>query len=136
VDTVLSDLMGKADRVLVDAPCSGTGTYRRKPDGRYRLTPEDLATHSARQRRLLSQFSKLVKGSGRLVYGTCSLLREENEAVVESFLKEHPEFQVRPVSELLGAELGAKVTREGFLRLFPHQHGTDGFFGAVLVRTR
>jgi 16S rRNA (cytosine967-C5)-methyltransferase len=136
VDAVLSDLMGKADRVLVDAPCSGTGTFRRKPDARYRLSPADLATHVARQKRLLSAFSKLVKGSGRLVYGTCSLLREENEAVVEAFLKEHPEFQVRPVAELLGAELGAKVTRGGFLRLFPHQHGTDGFFGAVLVRTR
>ena len=132
----LADLAGKADRVLVDAPCSGTGTFRRKPDGRHRLKPEDLENHVARQKRLLAQFSGMVKGGGRIIYGTCSMLREENEAVVEHFLREHPQFQVKPISDVLGAELGAKVSRDGFLRLFPHKHGTDGFFGAILVRTR
>lgn len=136
VDAALADLAGKADRVLVDAPCSGTGTFRRKPDARYRMKPEDLANHVARQKRLLAQFAKMVKGGGRLVYGTCSLLREENEDVVQDFLRAHPGFQVRPASAQLGEAIGAKVTREGFLRLFPHLHGTDGFFGAILVRTR
>jgi len=133
---VQADLLGKADRVLVDAPCSGTGTFRRKPDARHRLKPGELEDHVARQGRLLSQFSALVKGGGRLIYGTCSLLREENEAVVARFLGEHPQFQVKPVAELLGPALGAQVMRDGFLRLFPHKHGTDGFFGAILVRTR
>ncbi len=132
----LADLEGKMDRVLVDAPCSGSGTFRRKPDGRYRLTVEELDKHTARQKELLARFSLLVKPGGRIIYGTCSVLREENEAVVEDFLAHHPEFSVRPVSEELGAELGEKVSRGGFLRLTPRLHGTDGFFGAILVRAK
>jgi 16S rRNA (cytosine967-C5)-methyltransferase len=135
-DEALAPLKDKADRVLVDAPCSGTGTYRRKPDARYRLSPEDLAHHVARQKALLERFSTLVKPGGRLIYGTCSILREENEAVVEDFLARHPNFSVRPVAEELGPELGAKVSRGPFLRLAPHTHGTDGFFGAILVRAK
>ncbi|WP_342380992.1 RsmB/NOP family class I SAM-dependent RNA methyltransferase [Myxococcus stipitatus] len=136
VDTALEPLVGKADRVLVDAPCSGTGTFRRKPDARYRLTPEELEQHVARQKLLLERFSRMVKPGGRLIYGTCSVLREENEAVIEDFLSRHPEYTVRPVAELLGAELGEKVGPGPFLRLAPHTHGTDGFFGAVLVRAK
>ncbi|MBZ4417036.1 RsmB/NOP family class I SAM-dependent RNA methyltransferase [Myxococcus sp. RHSTA-1-4] len=135
-DAALEPLKGKADRVLVDAPCSGTGTFRRKPDARYRLTPEDLEMHVGRQKALLSRFSLLVKPGGRLIYGTCSVLREENEAVIEDFLSKHPDFTVRPVAELLGPELGAKLGPGPFLRLAPHTHGTDGFFGAVLVRAK
>ncbi|WP_338867375.1 RsmB/NOP family class I SAM-dependent RNA methyltransferase [Myxococcus stipitatus] len=136
VDSALEALVGKADRVLVDAPCSGTGTFRRKPDARYRLTPQDLEQHVARQKLLLERFSRMVKPGGRLIYGTCSVLREENEAVIEDFLSRHPEYTVRPVAELLGAELGAKVGPGPYLRLAPHSHGTDGFFGAVLVRAK
>jgi 16S rRNA (cytosine967-C5)-methyltransferase len=132
----LADLVGKADRVLVDAPCSGTGTFRREPDARYRLTEERLAEHVAQQQALLEQFAPLVKPGGRLVYGTCSLLREENEEVVASFLAHHPEFSVVPPSDRLGPELGGRVTQAGFLRLSPAQHGTDGFFGAILLRGR
>jgi 16S rRNA (cytosine967-C5)-methyltransferase len=135
-DEALTPLRGKADRVLVDAPCSGTGTFRRKPDARYRLTPEMIDDHVARQKRLLARFAPLVKPGGRLIYGTCSVLREENEAVVEDFLAKHPDFSVRPVTEELGPELGAKVSRGPFLRLAPHLHGTDGFFGAILVRAK
>ncbi|MCE9666770.1 RsmB/NOP family class I SAM-dependent RNA methyltransferase [Myxococcus stipitatus] len=135
-ETALDALRGKADRVLVDAPCSGTGTFRRKPDARYRLTPEDLAMHVARQKTLLERFSALVKPGGRLIYGTCSVLREENEGVIEDFLARHPDFAVRPVAELLGAELGGRLGPGPFLRLAPHTHGTDGFFGAVLVRAK
>jgi 16S rRNA (cytosine967-C5)-methyltransferase len=130
---VLQDLVGKADRVLVDAPCSGTGTFRRKPDARYRLTPAVLDEHVARQKALLERFSVLVKPKGRLIYGTCSILRAENEDVVEAFLARHPEFEVTPPDKWLG-DAAARVTREGFLRLLTHRHGTDGFFGAVLTR--
>lgn len=135
-DEAIAPLKAKADRVLVDAPCSGTGTYRRKPDARYRLTPEDLATHVARQKALLERFSALVKPGGRLIYGTCSILREENEAVVEDFLSRHPDYSVRPVSEELGPELAEKLGPGPYLRLAPHLHGTDGFFGAILVRAK
>ncbi|MBI3185912.1 MAG: SAM-dependent methyltransferase [Myxococcales bacterium] len=132
----LEDLKGKADRVLVDAPCSGSGTLRRKPDARYRLTPEDLSMHVARQEELLERFLPLLSPRGRLVYGTCSVLREENEAVVERFLSRHPELRLIPVEEVLGASLGPKVSRGGYLRLYPHLHGTDGFFGAILAASR
>jgi 16S rRNA (cytosine967-C5)-methyltransferase len=132
-DKALEDLAGKAERVLVDAPCSGTGTFRRKPDARYRLTPERLAEDVQRQTVLLERFSKLVKPKGRLIYGTCSVLRCENEEVVEKFLSAHPEFEQVDASTWLG-EAAPKLVRGKALRLFPHLHGTDGFFGAVLVK--
>lgn len=131
----MADLAGVADRVLVDAPCSGSGTFRRKPDARYRLTLEALGQYAERQRALLERFSTLVKPGGQLIYGTCSVLREENEEVVASFLARHPEFSVMPITRRLG-ELGEKLGRDGFLRLAPHLHGTDGFFGAILARAR
>jgi len=136
VAAALSDLADRADRVLVDAPCSGTGTYRRKPDARYRLTEAMLAEHVERQRMLLEQFAPLVRPGGRLVYGTCSVLTEENESVVAWFLERHPGFRAVPPADRLGPELGAKVTTGDFLRLSPATHGTDGFFGAILVRDR
>ena len=129
----LSELLGKADRVLVDAPCSGTGTFRRKPDARYRLTPELLEQHVQRQRALLERFAPLVKPGGRLIYGTCSVLEEENEAVVRWFLERHPSFSVLPPADRLGEELGRRVSEGEFLRLSPGRHGTDGFFGAILA---
>lgn len=130
------DLAGKADRVLVDAPCTGTGTLRRKPDARYRLTEASVAEYAAKQKMLLEQFAPMVKPGGRLIYGTCSILREENEDVVAQFLSAHPDFEVFPAETVLGEELGPKVTRGGFLRTYPHRHGTDGFFGAVLKKKK
>ncbi|MBF5041499.1 RsmB/NOP family class I SAM-dependent RNA methyltransferase [Aggregicoccus sp. 17bor-14] len=135
-DEAIAALAGKADRVLVDAPCTGTGTYRRKPDARYRLTPQDLTVHVERQKTLLERFATMVKPGGRLIYGTCSVLRAENEDVVAHFLSRHPDFQVRPVAELLGPELAERLGSGPFLRLAPHLHNTDGFFGAVLVRAK
>lgn len=132
----LSDLKGIADRVLVDAPCSGTGTFRRKPDARYRLTPDSIEMQVTRQRELLGRFSELVKPGGRIIYGTCSVLREENEDQIETFLSEHPHFERVPVSDKLGEELAEKVQKDGYLRLTPDSHGTDGFFGAILARKR
>ncbi|MBL8952607.1 MAG: RsmB/NOP family class I SAM-dependent RNA methyltransferase, partial [Myxococcaceae bacterium] len=130
------DLAGKADRVLVDAPCTGTGTLRRKPDARYRIREEQVAEYAAKQRALLEQFAPMVKPGGRLIYGTCSILREENEDVVAAFLRDHLDFEVMSAAEVLGPELGPKVTRGGFLSTFPHLHCTDGFFGAVLRRKK
>lgn len=132
----LGDLRGRADRVLVDAPCTGSGTLRRKPDARYRFTEALLAEHAGRQRELLARFAQLVKPGGQLVYGTCSVLREENEAVVEDFLAHHPDFSLKPAAERLGPVAGTDTTSGGYLRLYPHRHGTDGFFGALLVRRK
>jgi 16S rRNA (cytosine967-C5)-methyltransferase len=136
VAPALADLVDRADRVLVDAPCSGTGTFRRKPDARYRLTEALLTQHVDRQRLLLDQFAPLVRPGGRLVYGTCSVLEEENEAVVAAFLERHPGFRTLPPADKLGPELGEKVSTGDFLRLSPGVHGTDGFFGAILLRAR
>ncbi|MBL8914422.1 MAG: methyltransferase domain-containing protein [Archangium sp.] len=134
-DEQLEKLHGQAERVLVDAPCSGSGTWRRKPDARYRLTEASLQEHVDKQTVLIERFSKLVKPGGRLIYGTCSLLREENEGIIEAFLSKHSEFSVADVSKWLGPEVSdQKTISNGMLRLFPHRHETDGFFGAVLVK--
>src|SRR5262249_12401408 len=130
-----ADLIGRAHRVLVDAPCSGSGALRRNPDARYRRTAEEVRAHAERQKRLLSAFAELVRPGGRLVYGTCSVLREENEEVVEDFLRRRPDFTLLPIAEVLGDELARRLVRDGYLRLAPHLHGTDGFFGAALQRS-
>ncbi len=135
-DAAVAPWKDGVERVLVDAPCSGTGTYRRKPDARYRLDEAALAEHVARQTVLLERFSTLVKPGGRLVYGTCSLLREENEDVVQGFLGRHPEYSIEPAGRWLGDGLAERCTVGGMLRLYPHRHGTDGFFGAVLARRK
>ncbi len=134
VAAALKFLEGKADRVLVDAPCTGTGTFRRKPDARWRLTEPEIAEHAQRQGRLLDAFAMMVKPGGRMIYGTCSILREENEDVIEAFLLRTPGFRVKPAIELLGPERAACCSPAGYLRLYPHKHNTDGFFGAVLVK--
>ncbi len=133
-DQTLKALEGTAERVLVDAPCTGTGTLRRKPDARYRFDDQVLADHTKRQRELIERFARLVKPGGRLVYGTCSLLREENEEIVDEFLGRHPEYTLVDAQALLGSATDCTIA--GTLRLFPHRHGTDGFFGAVLARTK
>jgi 16S rRNA (cytosine967-C5)-methyltransferase len=126
-------LHGKADRVLVDAPCSGTGTLRRNPDIKWR--PTDLAALAAVQGGILADAAALVRPGGRLVYATCSLLREENEDVVAAFLAGHPDFAVVPAGEILARRQVTLPDAADFLRLWPHRHGTDGFFGAALSRS-
>jgi len=127
---------GAFDRVLVDAPCTGTGTWRRNPDARSRLRPEDLAELAAKQEAILDRASRLVKPGGMLVYATCSLLPEENERQVERFRDSHPAFSVLPLEEAWRAvQPGAPPPCDGpFLSLTPARHGTDGFFAAVLRR--
>ena len=126
------------DRVLVDAPCTGTGTWRRNPDARRRLTPADLAELLPKQAGILDEAANLVRRAGRLVYATCSLLPEENEAQVSAFLDRHGDFRLRPVGEggTLPAALASVPSLGGgpFLALTPLTHDTDGFFGAVLER--
>ncbi|MBU6497323.1 MAG: RsmB/NOP family class I SAM-dependent RNA methyltransferase, partial [Rhodospirillales bacterium] len=124
---------GTFDRVLVDAPCTGTGTWRRNPDARQRLAERDLSELVEKQGAILAQAARLVRKGGRVVYATCSLLTEENEAQVERFLAAHPEFAVVPLARAW--HLAAPVPGDGpYLALTPRAHGTDGFFAAVLER--
>jgi 16S rRNA (cytosine967-C5)-methyltransferase len=126
-------LAGKLDRVLVDAPCSGFGTLRRNPDLKWRHGPEAVTELAAKQRRILADASRLVKPGGRLVYATCSLLAEENDAVADHFQGAHPDFKALSCAELLAAQRIA-LDPGPRLRLWPHIHGTDGFFAAAFVR--
>jgi 16S rRNA (cytosine967-C5)-methyltransferase len=126
---------GAFDRVLVDAPCSGSGTWRRNPDARWRYGPDDLDALIEDQRQILDRAAKLVKSGGRLVYATCALLREENEDQVASFLERNPGFVQIPVPDLWAGTVGGEApSQEPSLRLTPAAHGTDGFFVAVLER--
>lgn len=123
------------ERVLVDAPCTGIGTWRRNPDAKWRTTPEDLAELASLQADILASAGRLVKPGGRLVYATCSLLPEENEAQVERFLASHPEFHERRIAEVWAETVGGHCPpTSAHLLLTPGSHGTDGFFVAVLER--
>jgi len=133
-DSKVKRLRGKVDRVLVDAPCTGLGTLRRNPDLKTRQTEAGLAELTAKQWAILEAAAALVKPGGRLVYGTCSLLEEENEAIVERFLAAHPDFSIVPCSEVLARQGIGIPGCERFLRLLPHVHDTDGFFAAVMQR--
>lgn len=141
-DDRIKRLAGKIDRVLVDAPCSGLGTLRRNPDLKWRQSPKSVEELTAKQTAILQSAARLVKSGGRLVYATCSVLPEENEAIAEAFGVANPDFEPVDAAELLQ---GLKV--EGFealcaggadgrryLRLWPHRHSTDGFFAAVWNR--
>ncbi len=128
---------GTFDRVLVDAPCTGTGTWRRNPDARTRTGPEDLRELLAKQAAVLDGAAILVRpGGGRLVYATCSLLPQEDEDQVRAFLGRHPDFSPLPLAAAW-AEAGLPTPPPGedeFLLTSPARHGTDGFFAAILQR--
>ena len=119
------------DAVLVDAPCSATGTIRRHPDARWRLKPGIFARAAARQSRLLAAGAALVRPGGLLIYATCSLEAEENAGVVDDFLSRHPEFARSPTRASLPAEL---TTPAGDFQSLPQRHGIDGAYAARLVR--
>ncbi len=123
----LRDYQGKADAVLVDAPCSGTGTWRRNPEARWRLTHKELARLTTLQARLMDVAAGLVKSGGRLVYVTCSLLDAEGANQAEAFLVRNPDWRAsnRQAGDL---HLGAGTRRGHGIRLDPHRDGTDGFF--------
>ena len=138
-DNRLKRLYGKIDRVLVDAPCSGTGTVRRSPDIKWRLAEERVTELAGQARAILTQAARLVRPGGRLLYVTCSVLREENEDVIADFLAEHggdyTPIDTHGVLTRRGIPLSAQAIGEGpSLRLWPHRHGTDGFFAQILQR--
>ncbi len=118
------------DCILVDAPCTGTGTIRHNPEIRWSLKAEDFVELATKQRKILVNAAKMLKKGGRIIYSTCSLEKEENEDVVEEFLREHSEFKI--VIPDIADEL---KTEEGYLRTFPHRNNTDGFFAAVLKKS-
>jgi 16S rRNA (cytosine967-C5)-methyltransferase len=126
-------LTGKLDRVLVDAPCSGFGTLRRNPDLKWRHGAAAIGELAAKQSRILNAAARLVKPGGRLVYATCSVLPDENDAVVDAFAAGHAEFLELSCADLLASQRIALDTG-GRLRLWPHRHGTDGFFAAAFER--
>ncbi len=133
-DPRIQRLRGKIDRVLVDAPCTGTGTLRRNPDIKWRQP--DLTELVATQQRVLAAAAALVKPGGRVVYATCSLLREENDEVVGEFRASHPEFRPRPATEILARRGVGMTMSDDALRLYPHRHNTDGFYAIALDRER
>jgi 16S rRNA (cytosine967-C5)-methyltransferase len=130
-DATRPALLG-ADAVLVDAPCTGTGTFRRHPDGRWRIGPDDLASLVRLQKRILRAAATAVAPGGLLVYATCSLEPEENEEQVERFLQEHPDFDVAPPTGPPPVpDAGGSA-----LRILPHEHGVDGAFAVRMRRAR
>ncbi len=139
-DDRIKRLAGKIDRVLVDAPCSGLGTLRRNPDLKWRQTPKALEELALKQLAILQSAARLLKPGGRLVYATCSLLMQENEAIAQAFTQANPEFEVLSASaELERLKVPQAATlcsgdQAEFLRLWPHRHGTDGFFAALWVK--
>ena len=141
VGDVLADLDGRADRVLIDAPCTGIGAWRRNPDAKWRMRPGALAIRVQEQAALLDRAVGLLKPAGRIVYVTCSLLGEENGAQVRGFLSRHPDFIAMPGAEVarpLGDRAlvfgrAALMTPEGLL-MTPRRTETDGFFVSVLMR--
>jgi len=141
-DDRVKRLAGKIDRVLVDAPCSGLGTLRRNPDLKWRQSPDSVAGFAATQAAILASAARLPKPGGRLVYATCSLLPQENEAIAQAFSQAHPEFTPLPVGDTLsglGVTNAAGLCSGGgggaqYLRLWPQRHGSDGFFAAAWTR--
>ena len=124
-------LAEKFDQVLVDAPCSGTGTLRRNPEIKWRIQAIDLKGYTAIQKTILQNAALAVKKGGRLIYCTCSLLPAENEDVIRQFLTNNPEFTLVHIPETMKETL---IDKNGFFRTYPHIHNTDGFFGAILQR--
>lgn len=142
-DERIKRLAGKIDRVIVDAPCSGLGTLRRNPDLKWRQSPEGVREMTAKQAAILASAARLLKPGGRLVYATCSVLRAENEEIAAAFTVAHNDFEPLAAAEVLeqlkvegAADLcsGGETGRQ-YLRLWPHRHGTDGFFAALWVKS-
>jgi len=133
-DTHIKRLAGKIDRVLVDAPCSGFGTLRRNPDLKWRQTAESIPELAVKQAKILAAAATLVKPGGRLVYATCSVLPDENEAIVDSFIGAHPEFALGDAAAEL-RRAGVALDTGRTLKLSTARHGCDGFFAAVLERS-
>jgi 16S rRNA (cytosine967-C5)-methyltransferase len=124
---------GGFDRVLVDAPCSGLGALRRNPDARWRVRPSDPTRLAETQLAILRNAAEMLRPEGVLVYSTCTLLPEENEGVIESFLRRSRHFALASPLEA-PAEVRDLVDSDGFMRCLPQRHDTDGFFAARLEK--
>ncbi|MDA0786848.1 MAG: rRNA cytosine-C5-methylase [Proteobacteria bacterium] len=133
-DQAPDELKNWADRVLIDAPCSGTGTWRRSPDMRWRTSPETIAAYTREQDKLLDTATTMLRAGGRIIYAVCSVLESEGGARVDAFLARHPDFQRLPVEDVLGAEMIARLGCNEDLVLTPKRHNTDGMYAAVLTR--
>ena len=138
-EAALTALGPRFDLVLVDAPCTGSGTWRRKPDAKWRLKPANLPERQAEQKRVLELGAGLTKPGGAFVYVTCSLLPEENRHQVEAFLAAHDDFAIEPFADVWAQRIGGESPRSAdgrtdTLQLTPAQHGTDGFFIALMRR--
>ena len=125
--------------MLIDAPCSGSGSWRRKPDAKWRVTAKQLQQRIKEQKEVLTRGAGLVRSGGRLVYITCSVLPEENREQVAAFLSRHPDCKIIPYTEQWRSAIGGEppLSADGStetLLLTPAQHGTDGFFVAVIQR--
>ena len=135
----LADLAGRVDLVLIDAPCTGTGTWRRNPDAKWRMRPGALEVRLSEQAEVLERAAPLVKPGGRIVYVTCSVLAEEGPDQVTAFLQRHPDFAVEspPLAQVLGGPAFAHAvwTLDPGLLMTPRRTGTDGFFVCILRRT-
>jgi 16S rRNA (cytosine967-C5)-methyltransferase len=135
--SALTKLKGKMDLVLIDAPCTGSGVWRRRPDAKWRLSPQMLEARIAEQQAVLEEAAALVKAGGRLAYITCSVLPRENRDQVAAFLGRHPEFKLVPWRKLWEQALDTPAPAsadgsEDTLLMTPLSHGTDGFFVALM----
>jgi 16S rRNA (cytosine967-C5)-methyltransferase len=133
-DPLIGQWKVRADAVLIDAPCTGVGTFRRNPGAKSLFAKQSVADAVERQRAIVNEYSQLVRPGGRLVYATCSLLTEENEEVVNQFQRDHPDFRYVSASEILRRQGIVLPSPLPFLTLLPHRTGTDGFFAAVLEK--
>jgi len=127
-------LLDQMDAILIDAPCTGTGVFRRNPDAKWKITPEMVQEMASKQKQIINYYTPLLKPGGRLVYATCSLLAEENEEVVQAFLAQRADFQPSAIATILQRYQLSHLAAGNALHLFPHQHNTDGFFAAALER--
>jgi len=134
--SAMDSWMGRAERVLVDAPCSGIGSLRRNPEARWRLTEAEVDRLPAEQLAICERALGLLAPGGRLVYATCTVLRAENEDVVGRLLERHPDLEMVPVKEIWGRERAEAVGDGTVMKTLPNRHGCDGFFAAVLRRRR
>lgn len=130
------NVIGKASRVLVDAPCTGVGALRRNPEARWRLTQADLDRLPTTQLQIAERAMELVAPGGRLIYATCTLLKKENQGVVEALMAGRDDLEILSPREVWGAKRGDALVDESgqFLWTTPHRHGSDGFFAAVIRR--
>lgn len=123
---------GKFDRILVDAPCSGLGTLRRNPEIKWRLQPEDIENFAGLQRLILISAARYLRKGGTIIYATCTVMPAENEEIIDEFLKRHGNFRRGQAPDMIDARM---IDAGGYFRTSPRLQGTDGFFGAVLVKT-